>query len=144
MAAKPPAREPEPATAARGKVAARELSDRLADPKFQADIEKAVRELPPDRAAELVAMLEASIKRRKLELWGYIAAAAIVLFGMVGTLLIMGSAGEGSFVAWIFLIPLAVAGLVMTWVGKRAKAVGKLGKAPAPGKPPGKPPGGPT
>lgn len=138
MAAKPPARDPEPATAARSKAAARELSERLADPKFQADIEKAVRDLPPERAAELVAMLEASIKRRKLELWGYIGAAAIVLFGMVGMLLIMGSAGEGSFVAWLFLVPLALAGLLMTWVGKRAKAAGKLGKAPAAGKPPSK------
>jgi hypothetical protein len=136
MAAKPPRPAPPAApddapsgtakTATRGKAAARELSDRLADPAFQADIERAVRDLPPERAAELVEMLEGSIKRRKLELYGYLVAAAIVVIGMIVSLLIMGSAPEGSFVAWIFLVPLALAGVVMTWMGKRAKAAGKM------------------
>ncbi len=136
MAAKPPRPTPASsdgsATTAGGRASARELSERMADPAFQADIERAVRELPPERAAELVAMLEASIKRRKIELYGYLAAAVIVVVGMLGTLWIMGKYGGSSFVAWVLLIPLALAGAVMTWVGKRAKAAGK---PPATGEP---------
>jgi hypothetical protein len=103
-------------------VTSKDLAARLADPKFQRDIEQAVRELPPERAAELVAMLEASIKRRKLELYGYLAAAVIVLLGLIGGLLIMGSTSSGSFVGWTFFIPIGLAGLVMWLVGRKARA----------------------
>lgn len=109
-------------TAPTGAAAAKDLAQRLQDPAFQADIEKAVRELPPERAAELVAMLEASMRRRKLELLGYLAAAAIVVVGMVGALIVMGSGEGGTFLGWVFLIPLALAGLVMWLVGKKARA----------------------
>lgn len=106
----------------KGKSAAKDLAERLKDPKFQADIERAVRELPPEKAAQLVEMLEASMRRRKLELYGYLAAAAIVIFGMLGALVIMGSAKSGTFIGWVFLIPLGLAGLVMWRIGKRARA----------------------
>ncbi|HVV87678.1 MAG TPA: hypothetical protein VHE35_31770 [Kofleriaceae bacterium] len=121
-AGKAPAAVADAAQAAAGKKAAKDLAERLRDPAFQADIEQAVRELPPDKAAQLVAMLEASIKRRKLELWGYIAAAAIVVFGMVGAFLVLGLTPPGTFVGWVFLIPLGLAGLVMWRVGRRARA----------------------
>jgi hypothetical protein len=119
------------ATGAKGKDAAKDLAVRLKDPAFQRDIEQAVRELPPEKAAELVAMLEASMRRRKLELYGYLAAAAIVLFGMVGALVVMGSGKGGSLIGWIFLAPLALAGLVMWRVGKRARAHEKRGRPAA-------------
>ncbi len=113
---------PSPATTEAGKVAAKDLAARLSDPAFQTEIEQAIRELPPDRAAELVAMLEASVRRRRIELYGYLLAAVVVIVGMIGALLIMGSVEDGRFVGWVFLVPLALAGLVMTVVGKRAKA----------------------
>ena len=113
-------------------VSSKDLATRLADPDFQRNIERAVRELPPERAAELVAMLEASIKRRKLELYGYVAAAIIVLLGLVGGLLVMGSAKEGSFIGWIFFIPIGLAGLVMWLVGKKARAAQKGGPSTRP------------
>lgn len=118
----PTAAEVAAGTAPTGAVAAKDLAQRLQDPAFQADIEKAVRELPPERAAELVAMLEASMRRRKLELIGYLAAAAIVVVGMVGALIVMGSGDGGTFLGWVFLLPLALAGLVMWLVGKKARA----------------------
>ena len=119
------------ATATAGKVAAKDLAQRLKDPEFQRDIEQAVRDLPPERAAELVAMLEASMKRRKLELYGYLAAAAIVVIGMIGSLVFMGSVAEGKFTGWVFLIPMGLAGLVMWLVGKRARAGQRAAKEAA-------------
>ena len=121
-AAAPPSGGPSAATTEAGAVVAKDLAARLSDPAFQTEIEQAIRELPPDRAAELVAMLEASVRRRRIELYGYLLAAVVVIVGMIGALLIMGSVEDGRFVGWIFLIPLALAGLVMTVIGKRAKA----------------------
>jgi hypothetical protein len=119
MAAKPTKDTP---PAAAGKVSSKDLAERLKDPAFQKDIEQAVRELPPERAAELVAMLEASMQRRKLELYGYIAAAVLVLIGMIGAVIMMGTGQSGSIISWVMLLPLALAGLVMWRVGKKARA----------------------
>jgi hypothetical protein len=98
-----------------------ELAERLADPVFQSRIEHAIEHLPPDKAAELVALLESSIRRRKIELFGYLAAAGVLLVGMIGALYAYGAAAEGRFVGWVFLMPLALAGLVMVLVGRMAK-----------------------
>ena len=117
------------ATGAKGKTAAKDLAERLKDPAFQRDIEQAVRELPPEKAAELVAMLEASMRRRKLELFGYLAAAAIVVVGLIGSLIIMGSGQGGTFIGWVFLIPLGLAGLVMWRIGKVARAHERAARA---------------
>ncbi|HVK73199.1 MAG TPA: hypothetical protein VM734_07745 [Kofleriaceae bacterium] len=99
----------------------KDLSERLADPTFRAQIEDAIANMPPEKAAELVAMLEDSLRRRKIELVGYLAAAVLLLVGMVLALWFYGSASQGTFVAWVFLIPLALAGLVMTLVGRLAR-----------------------
>ena len=42
------------------KVVAKDLAARLSDPAFQSEIEQAIRELPPDRAAELAVLATAT------------------------------------------------------------------------------------
>lgn len=103
------------------KIKPQELATRLADPAFRARVEEAVANLPPERAAELVALLEASIRRRKIELVGYLAAAVVLLVGMVIAIYAYGAAAEGRFVGWVFILPLALAGLVMIAVGRAAR-----------------------
>jgi peptidoglycan/LPS O-acetylase OafA/YrhL len=98
-----------------------DLAKRLADPAFQAQIEQAIAALPPERAAELVHMLEQSMRRRKIELVGYLAAAVVLLVGMVVALYVFGTAHGNSFIAWVFLVPLTLAGLVMIVVGRVAR-----------------------
>lgn len=98
-----------------------DLAERLNDPAFREQIEEAIQNMPPEKAAELVAMLEASLRRRKLELIGYLAAAVILLVGMVGALYYYGTSDHGAFVGWIFLIPLGLAGGVMWLVGRVAE-----------------------
>jgi hypothetical protein len=106
---------------------AKDLADRLADPAFRAQIEEAVARLPPDKAEQLVAMLEHSLHRRKVELIGYVAAVVVLLLGMVVALYAYGARGGGMSGAWIFLVPLALAGVVMMVVGRIAR-----GHAPPP------------
>ena len=86
----------EPAT-----IKPQELAERLADPEFRERVEAAIASLPPDKAVELVALLEASIRRRKIELFGYLASAAILLVGMVIALYAFGAAAQGTFIGWV-------------------------------------------
>jgi hypothetical protein len=66
-------------------------------------------------------MLEASLRRRKIELIGYLGAALALIVGMVIALYIYGSSDANSFVGWVFLIPLALAGAIMWAVGRWAQ-----------------------
>lgn len=106
-----------------------ELAARLNDPEFRARIEAAVATLPRDKAAELVALLEASIRRRRIEMWGYIAAAIVMLLGMVVALYIYGRAGRDEFIGWVFLLPLGLAGLTMIIVARWARAADALDRS---------------
>jgi hypothetical protein len=106
-----------------------DLAERLNDPAFRAQIEEGLKNMPPEKAAELVEMLETSLRRRKVELWGYIGAAVVMLVGMVVALYIYGSSDPDSFRTWIFLIPMGLAGLVMWIVGRWADADRKKAKA---------------
>jgi peptidoglycan/LPS O-acetylase OafA/YrhL len=76
--------------------------------------------MPPEKAAELVTMLETSLRQRKIELVGYLAAAAVLLLGMIGALYYYGTADRGDFVGWAFLLPLGAAGAIMMLVGRWA------------------------
>jgi hypothetical protein len=105
-----------------GKQKPADLAERLADPAFRAEIEEGLRSMPPEKAAELVAMLEAALRRRRIELYGYIGAAVVLLFGMVGALYFYGASDHGNFMAWIFLLPMGLAGLVMWLVGRWSRA----------------------
>ncbi len=111
---------------------AKELAERLADPAFRSQIEEGIRNMPPEKAAELVQMLEASLRRRRIELYGYIGAAVALLLGMVVALYIYGASDHGNFMSWIFLVPMALAGLVMWLVGRWSSADRKASKRPRP------------
>ena len=98
-----------------------ELAKQLEDPAFRERIETAVANLPPDKAAELVALLESSMQRRKVELLGYVGAAMVLLVGMVLALYAYGRADANQFRGWLLLLPLAAAGLIMIAVARWAK-----------------------
>lgn len=103
-----------------------DLAERLADPAFRAQIQEAVAAMPPEKAAELVTMLEQSLRRRKIELVGYLAAVAVLVIGMVVALVLYGGSSDASsLVGWVFLLPLALAGLVMMAVGRLARGVSR-------------------
>lgn len=118
-----PRRDPPPAADAPPPIKPKELAEQLNDPAFRERIEQAIAALPPEKAAELVALLEASIRRRKVELIGYIAAAVVLLIGMVIAVYAYGKAAHGQFIGWVFLAPLAAAGVIMIavarWAAKR-------------------------
>jgi hypothetical protein len=108
-----------------------DLTQRLEDPAFRSQIEEAISNMPPEKAAELVAMLESSLRRRKIELFGYLGAALVLLLGMVGALYYYGSSDSRDFVGWVFLVPLGLAGAIMWGVGRWAQGARDERKARA-------------
>ncbi|MBK7071968.1 MAG: hypothetical protein IPH44_06670 [Myxococcales bacterium] len=132
--AKPRRDPPPPAADAPPPIKPKELAEQLNDPAFRERIEQAISALPPEKAAELVALLEASIRRRKIELFGYIASAVVLLLGMVIAVYVYGRAAHGQFIGWVFLAPLAAAGVIMIavarWAAKREAAERQQRSAP--------------
>jgi len=79
------------------------------DPQVAAAIEQ----LTPDEARKVIHLLEQTVKRRKIQLYGYLTGGAVLLVGTIAALVYYGQAEEGTFVGWAFLVPLGLCGLIL-------------------------------
>ena len=98
-------------------------ADDAFDLNKQEAIAQAVSQLSKEEAALFLFTLEMKLRKRKLQLVGYLVAMAVWLAGMLFALVIFGMAS--GFVGWVFLVPFALVGLVMWGFGKWAEKVGK-------------------
>ena len=104
--------------AARGSDLAEEALAAKAD---HADIEQRIADLSPEEAKLFAQMLSLALRKRRWLLLGYLLALIAVLFGMVTALWVYGTYGRDHFVGWVFVIPPALAGLVMWLIGRHVK-----------------------
>jgi hypothetical protein len=85
---------------------------------------RAVEQLSPEEAQYFLWKLECAIKKRKIQILGYLAAMlawiALMMFGLVwyGT--------HDGFVGWVFLLPFGAVGVILFAFGKWAEKVGSL------------------
>jgi hypothetical protein len=111
---------------------AKEIEDPLVAQAFDADkhvqLARAIEQLTPDEAAFFVAKLEAALKKRKIQLTGYLVAMLVWIVGTVLALAYYGMS-EG-FVGWVFLVPFLAVGVILWAFGRWATKVG--GSAPKP------------
>ncbi len=98
-------------------------ADDAFDVSKQEQIAEAIKNLRPEEAALFVFHLEMKLRKRKIQLIGYLVAMAIWLAGMLFALVSFGLL-EG-FVGWVFLVPFALVGLILWAFGKWAEKVGK-------------------
>jgi hypothetical protein len=107
-------------------VAKRSDEDPLVQKAFgagtQVDLEKAVSELSPAEAEYFLKKLEYALRKRKIMLSGYIIAMVAWLVGMVCALAYFGIAK--GFVAWVFVVPFGIVGVILWAFGKWADKVG--------------------
>src|ERR1044071_9291350 len=68
------------------------------DAKKHEDLARAIRNLSPDEAAFFLHKLEMAIKKRKIQITGYLVAMAVWLIGMVLALAYTGM--HDGFVGW--------------------------------------------
>src|SRR5215813_2017215 len=102
------------------------------DPKKHEDLARAIEKLNPDEAAFFLHKLEMAIRKRKIQITGYLVAMGVWLVGMMFALAYFGM--HDGFVGWVFLAPFGLVGLVLYMFGKWADHVAKR---PPPGMPTG-------
>jgi hypothetical protein len=98
------------------------------------DLARAIEKLSPEEAAFFLHKLEMAIRKRKIQITGYLAAMAVWLVGMMLALVYFGT--HDGFVGWVFLAPFGFVGLVLYVFGKWADSVSKRPPPPATSAPP--------
>jgi hypothetical protein len=100
--------------------------DPLVAKAFNADkheeLARAVKDLSPEEAEFFLHKLEMAIKKRKIQIMGYLVSMFVWAAGMVFALAYYGMAS--GFVGWVFLVPFAAVGLILFGFGKWADRVG--------------------
>jgi uncharacterized membrane protein len=79
---------------------------------------RALASLTPDQAAQMLEMVEKQLKRSRIQFAGYIVAAVVLLVGSILGLVYMGRVADGTFVGWVFLVPLGLCGIIFVAFGK--------------------------
>ena len=99
---------------------AEELVEAALDPRKEDDVAKAISQLSPEEAAHFVEILERAIRRRRIQLIGYLTALVVLQTGMLLALAYYGAADKGTFVGWVFFVPFLAVGLIFFLFGRWA------------------------
>jgi hypothetical protein len=107
-------------------VADKAAEDPLVAKAFDADkhieLARAIEQLNPEEAQFFLEKLERAIRKRKIQITGYLAAMLVWVIGMMFALVYFGMAD--GFVGWVFLAPFGLVGVVLYLFGKWADNVG--------------------
>ena len=87
------------------------------------ELARAVEKLNPQEAAFFLWKLEMSIRKRKIQIMGYLVAMLVWIAGMMFALIWYGT--HDGFVGWAFLLPFLVVGVILYLFGKWSEAVGR-------------------
>ena len=91
------------------------------DAKKHEDLARAIEKLSSEEAAFFLHKLEMAIRKRKIQITGYLVAMAVWLVGMMFALAYSGM--HDGFVGWVFIAPFGLVGLVLYLFGKWANSV---------------------
>jgi hypothetical protein len=98
------------------------------DANSHEELARAVENLTSEEAQFFLVKLEAAIRKRKIQISGYLAAMLIWVLGMMGALAYYGT--HDGFVGWVFIAPFALVGVILYAFGKWAERVGAAAVAP--------------
>lgn len=87
-----------------------------------ASLEAAVGDLTPEEAEFFLAKLERVMRKRKLQMTGYLVGMFAWVIGMIGSLVYIGT--HDGFTSWVFLFPFGLLGACIYGFGKWATRVG--------------------
>ena len=97
--------------------------------KKHEDLARAIAGLSSEEAAFFLHKLELAIRKRKIQITGYLVAMVVWLAGMVFALAYYGM--HDGFVGWIFLVPFGFVGAVLYLFGGWAERLAKTPLPPA-------------
>ena len=92
------------------------------------ELARAIEKLNPDEAQFFLEKLECAIKKRKVQITGYLVAIGVWVTAMIFGLAYYGT--HDGFTGWVFLLPFALVGLVLWIFGMVATNIGKLADRP--------------
>jgi hypothetical protein len=89
----------------------------------EAELAQAIEELSPDEAAFFLDKLEKALRKRKIQITGYLTAMGAWLVGTVLAIAYFGT--HAGFVGWVFLVPFGLVGVILYGFGRWAERVSK-------------------
>jgi hypothetical protein len=92
------------------------------------ELARAIEKLSAKEAEFFLGKLEIAIKKRKLQITGYLVAMVVWLVGMVFALAYFGT--HDGFVGWVFLAPFGLVGIVLWGFGKIANRLDQIVLSP--------------
>jgi hypothetical protein len=106
--------------AARGSLPAGDPPDRDGDGAVDhlAEIGAKLAELDPAQAALFIQALELTMRKRRAMLMGYLIVLVVIIVGQLAAVVVWAALGPGGFRGWVFLVPIAAAGLVLLTFGR--------------------------
>lgn len=87
------------------------------------DLEDILANLTTEEAEMFLAALELTMRKRRVQLLGYLAALLVIVVGIAWAFWIYGNREPGEFVGWAFLVPPAAGGLALYAFGKISKSL---------------------
>lgn len=93
------------------------------DASKHAELARAVEDLSPAEAAFFLHKLEMALRKRKVQLTGYLVALGVWLIGMTAALVYAGS--HDGFVLWAFVVPFGMVGAVLYGFGRQADRISR-------------------
>ena len=86
------------------------------------ELAEAIQDLNPTEAAFFLKKLEAALKKRRMQILGYLVAMFVWIAGMMFALAYFGT--HDGFTGWVFLVPFAVVGAILYGFGRWANRIG--------------------
>ena len=106
----------------------------LGDKPTHEELARAISQLKPEEAAVLLHRLEIALRKRNIQVTGYLVALIAWLAGMTLALIYFGA--NDLFAAWAFIVPFGIAGAIIYGFGAWANRVSKRPPPSLPAKPP--------
>jgi hypothetical protein len=87
------------------------------------DLEQILANLTTEEAEMFLAALELTMRKRRVQLLGYLATVLLLVLGIAWSFWMYGRRDPGEFIGWVFLIPPAAAGLALYGFGKLSRSL---------------------
>lgn len=95
----------------------------LGDKPSHEELARAIAQLKPEEAAFLLHRLEMALRKRNIQVTGYLVALVAWLAGMTLALIYFGA--NDASAAWAFIVPFGIAGAILYGFGTWAERVSK-------------------
>jgi hypothetical protein len=87
------------------------------------DLARELEQLSPEEAAMFLALMDKALRKRRIQLAGYLLSLAFMLAGMLFALYTYSTREPGEFVGWAFLLPFLLVAAVLLIFGRWSRSI---------------------